>query len=305
VPRSCNPQGLSIITPSILDHGTDQQKERFALPTLRAEISWCLGMSEPNAGSDLAGVRTRAELDGDHFVVNGQKVWTSGAHDSDVLLTFVRTDPEAPKHKGISVLLIPTDTPGVECRPFAYVYDRDHLDFNEVFFTDARVPAENLVGELHGGWRVANGSLGHERTMLWMSFADRLRDLVQDIRPATAIDRDHYATLVMDDQALRLLGSAALARASRGEEDVAALSVLKVLGSEAAQTATEHALAAAGADGLIHPASTSRYNALGMDHSPRSWFARYTGSFAGTISGGTSEIQRNIIAQRVLGLPRS
>jgi len=126
-------------------------------------------------------------------------------HDSDVLLTFVRTDPEAPKHKGISVLLIPTETLGVECRPFAYVYDRDHLDFNEVFFTDARVPAENLVGELHGGWRVANGSLGHERTMLWMSFADRLRDLVQDIRPATAIDRDHYATLVMDDQALRLL----------------------------------------------------------------------------------------------------
>ncbi len=303
--QSFNPQGVGIIAASLLTFGSPEQKRRWAVPILRGEMTAALGMSEPGAGSDLAGLRTAAVRDCDDFVVNGQKVWTSGAHDSDVLLTFVRTDPEAPKHKGISVLLIPTETLGVECRPFAYVYDRDHLDFNEVFFTDARVPAENLVGELHGGWRVANGSLGHERTMLWMSFADRLRDLVQDIRPATAIDRDHYATLVMDDQALRLLGSAALARASRGEEDVAALSVLKVLGSEAAQTATEHALAAAGADGLIHPASTSRYNALGMDHSPRSWFARYTGSFAGTISGGTSEIQRNIIAQRVLGLPRS
>ena len=158
--------------------------------------------------------------DGDDFVVNGQKVWTSGAHDSDVLLTFVRTDPDAPKHKGISVLLIPTDTPGVECRPFAYVYDRDHLDFNEVFFTDARVPAENLVGALDGGWQVANGSLGHERNLLWMSFADRLRYLVQDFHPDTTLDRDHYATLVMDAEALRLLGSAALARASRGHEDV-------------------------------------------------------------------------------------
>ena len=303
--QSFNPQGVGIIAASLLTFGTPEQKRRWAVPILRGDMTAALGMSEPGAGSDLAGLRTTAVRDGDDFVVNGQKVWTCGAHDSDVVLTFVRTNPEAPKHKGISVLIIPTDTAGVECRPFAYVYDRDHLDFNEVFFTDARVPAENLLGELDGGWRVANGSLGHERTMLWMSFADRLRDLVQDVHPATALDRDHYATLVMDDQALRLLGSAALARASRGEEDVAALSVLKVLGSEAGQTATEHALAAAGADGLIHPASTSNYNALGMDHSPRSWFARYAGSFAGTISGGTSEIQRNIIAQRVLGLPRS
>ena len=106
VPRSCNPQGLSIITPSILDCGTEEQKARYALPTLRAEISWCLGMSEPNAGSDLAGLRTRAELHGDHFVVNGQKVWTSGAHHSDYCFCFVRTDPEAAKHAGISVLII-------------------------------------------------------------------------------------------------------------------------------------------------------------------------------------------------------
>ncbi len=122
-------------------------------------------------------------LDGDHFVVNGQKVWTSGAHDADFLLTFVRTDPDAPKHKGISVLIIPTDTPGVVCRPFADICGEDNLDFNEVFFTDARVPAENLVGPLNGGWGVANGSLGHERTMMWLGFADRIDNMIADFRP--------------------------------------------------------------------------------------------------------------------------
>src|SRR5690606_15305372 len=153
--------------------------------------------------------------DGDHFVVNGQKVWTSGAHDSDVILTFVRTDPDAPKHKGISVLLIPTDTPGVRRRPFASTCAGDDLDFNEVFFEDARIPVENLVGELNRGWTVATGSLGHERTLLWMSFAQRLRMLVQDFRPRTELDIDRFAGVVMDLQALELLGSTALAKESR------------------------------------------------------------------------------------------
>ena len=169
-----NPQGVGIIAASLLSFGTDEQKQRWAVPILRAEMTASLGMSEPGAGSDLAGLSTRAVIDGDHFVVNGQKVWTSGAHDADVLLAFVRTDPDAPKHKGISALLIPTDSPGVTCRPFACVYDRDDLDFNEVFLTDVVVPAENLVGPLDGGWKVANGSLGHERTMMWMQFANRL-----------------------------------------------------------------------------------------------------------------------------------
>ena len=147
------------------------------MPILRAEMTASLGMSEPGAGSDLASLKTRAVLDGDHFVVNGQKVWTSGAHHADVLLTFVRTDPDAPKHKGISALLIPTDTPGVVRRPFASVSDHEDVDFNEVFFTDVRVPAENLVGEFNDGWRVATGSLGHERAMLWMDYADMLHAL--------------------------------------------------------------------------------------------------------------------------------
>jgi len=264
-----------------------------------------LGMSEPGAGSDLASLSTRAVLDDDHFVVNGQKVWTSGAHDADVLLTFVRTDPDAPKHKGISVLLIPTDSPGVARRPFASVSDRDDLDFNEVFFTDVRVPVENLVGPLNAGWRVAHGSLGHERNMLWMGYADQLLEMTEDFEPHGELEHDRYATLVMDCEALRLLGSVTLARADRGEEDVAGQSVLKLLGSEAVQTATEQVLGARGVDGLVHPAVTGTYAPLNLDSHYGSWFDRYLRSFAATIAGGTSEIQRNIIAQRILGLPRN
>jgi alkylation response protein AidB-like acyl-CoA dehydrogenase len=300
-----NPQGVGIISASLISFGTPEQQQRWAVPILRAEITASLGMSEPGAGSDLASLRTRAELVGDEFVVNGQKVWTSGAHDADVLLTFVRTDPNAAKHKGISVLMIPTDLPGVVRRPFASVCDRDDLDFNEVFFNDVRVPAENLVGPLNEGWRVANGSLGHERNMLWLSYADRLQELVEDFRPSSVVDRDRYARLVMDNQALRLMGSTALARAARSEEDVATLSVLKLFGSEASQVATEDALASVGADALAHPGFSGPYSAQHLDLYRSDWFERYVRSFGGTIAGGTSEIQRNIIAQRVLGLPRN
>ena len=302
--HSFNPQGVNIIAASLLSFGSEEQKRRWAVPILRAEITASLGMSEPSAGSDLASLRTRAVLDGDHFVVNGQKVWTSGAHDADVLLTFVRTDPDAPKHKGISVLVIPTDTPGVVRRPFPTICAISDREFNEVLFTDVRVPAENLVGELNQGWHVANGSLGHERTMMWLGFADRMDNMVGDFHPTTELERDNYATTIMDKQALRLLGSVALARAARGEDDVAAISVLKLLGSEAERRGFEYALEAAGPDGLIHPAQTGPYEHMNLDHYFASWFDRYARSFSGTIAGGTSEIQRNIIAQRVLGLPR-
>ena len=174
---------------------------------------------------------TRATRDGDHFVVNGQKVWTSGAHHADLLLTFVRTDPDAPKHKGISVLIIPTDIPGVTRRPFPNMTFEDDIDFNEVFFDNARVPVENLIGELNKGWAVANGSLGHERTMLWVNYAERLDDLVRDAPSAS----EWYATLQMDLQALRLLGYQQLAGTLNGTANPAAMSVLKLLGSEAVQ----------------------------------------------------------------------
>ncbi|KOG07540.1 acyl-CoA dehydrogenase family protein [Streptomyces viridochromogenes] len=297
--HSFNPQGLGIIAASLLTFGTEEQKRRWAVPILRAEITAALGMSEPEAGSDLAALRTRAVADGDGFVVNGQKIWTSGAHDADVLLTFVRTDPEAPKHKGISALLIPTGTEGVVRRPFGSIAAEDDLDFNEVFLTDVRVPRENLVGPLGEGWRVANGSLGHERTLLWLSYAERLEDLLLDAADAGA-GQEWYATLRMDLTALRLLGYRQLGP----DRDPAEISVLKLLGSEAVQSASLHVLEAHGAEGLEHPGRTGPYHHMHHEHFISSWFERYARSFAGTIAGGTSEIQRNIIAERILGLPR-
>ncbi|MDT5177609.1 MAG: hypothetical protein QOJ95_1807 [Mycobacterium sp.] len=306
--HSFNPQGVNIIAASLISFGSDEQKQQWAVPVLKGERTASLGMSEPSAGSDLASLRTRAVRDGSgegaDFIVNGQKVWTSGAHDADFLLTFVRTDPDVPKHKGISVLLIPTDLPGVVCRPFADICGEEHKDFNEVFFTDVRVPAENLVGPLNGGWGVANGSLGHERTMMWLGFADRIANSIADFRPTSELERDELASTIMDYQALRLLGSVGLAKAARGEVDVASVSIPKLLGSEAELRAASNCLAAAGPDGLVHPSMSGPYAHMNLDHYFASWFERFARSFSGTIAGGTSEIQRNIIAQQVLGLPR-
>jgi alkylation response protein AidB-like acyl-CoA dehydrogenase len=307
---SFNPQGLTIIAPSILAFGTEEQKRRWAVPILRAELTAALGMSEPDAGSDLAGLRTRAVLDGDRFVVNGQKVWTSGAHDADVILAFVRTDPEAPKHRGISALIVPTDSPGLTRRPFGSIVAPDDLDFNEVFFDDVEVPAENLIGGLHEGWRVATGSLGHERAMLWLGMAERLDDAVE--HGARALSErglaedprvlDWFGTLVADAYALRLLGYGTLAKASRGIE-ATEQSILKLFGSEAAQAAALHILEALGPDGLDPGRRSAPLDPLSNPAFSASWWDRYLRSFAYTIAGGTSQIQRNIIADRVLGLP--
>jgi alkylation response protein AidB-like acyl-CoA dehydrogenase len=233
-------------------------------------------------------------------VVNGQKVWTSGAHDADLILTFVRTDPHAPKHRGISALIIATDTPGVTRRPFPSMTGPDEIDFNEVFFDNARVPAENLLGELNNGWSVAGGSLTHERTMLWVSYAERLEDLIRD----SPSGNEWYATLQMDLQALKLLGYQQLAAALAGTANPAAVSMLKLLGSEAVQHAARHALQEHGTASLIHPALTAPRAHLHLDAFNASWFERYARSFPGTIAGGTSEIHRNVIAERILGLPR-
>jgi len=314
VPRSCNPQGLSIITPSILDFGTDEQKERYALPTLRAEISWCLGMSEPNAGSDLAGLRTRAELVDDHFVVNGQKVWTSGAHQADFCFCFVRTDPDAPKHAGISVLIIDMKTPGIETRPIAELTDREHADFNEVFFTDVVVPAENLVGELNHGWSVAGGSLAHERGMLWINEASGTQRILDRViatatttlpggrRPADdPVFREVVARAYVQSQALKLLGYRGFAKFAKGMASPEH-SVLKLLGSELRRNLALDVGEALGPDGL----DLTRHDAPEVSRRGEyeAWLVHWLQSFSGTIAGGTSEIQRNIIAERVLGLPR-
>jgi alkylation response protein AidB-like acyl-CoA dehydrogenase len=311
IPRSLNPQGLGIIAPSLRDAGTPEQQQRWLLPTLRAEIAWCLGMSEPGAGSDLASLKTRAVLDGDHFVVNGQKVWTSGAHHADWCMCFVRTDPEAAKHKGISVLVIDMKTPGVEPRPFAELSDADYFDFNEVFFTDVVVPKEHLLGDLNQGWALTQTSLGHERAMLWIDYAYEvqraLRAFVEladqpgpDGRPLRedARYRDEVARYHVAAEALLLMGYRGFSKFMRGRA-APEHSLLKLYGSETLQ---QLLLAGAEAQGT---------EMLDLDHfGPKmwrdgSWATQYLRSFAGTIPGGTSEIQRNIIAERVLGLPRS
>jgi alkylation response protein AidB-like acyl-CoA dehydrogenase len=310
IPRSLNPQGLGIIAPSLRDYGTPEQQDRWLLPTLRAEIAWCLGMSEPGAGSDLASLTTRAVLDGDHFVVNGQKVWTSGAHDADWCMCFVRTNTEVPKHKGISVLVIDMRSPGVEARPFPELTEPDYLDFNEVFFTGVVVPRSHLLGELDHGWILTQGSLAHERAMLWIDYAydvQRALDAMirladqpgPDGRPLRDDEefRDQVAGFYVDAQALRLIGYRGFSKFMLGKA-APEHSLLKLYGSETLQrlllTASED-LGPTGIDTDVLGPSMWRQGA---------WIIQYLRSFSGTIPGGTSEIQRNIIAERVLGLPR-
>ena len=312
VTPSFNPQGLGIVSASIITFGTDEQKRRWAVPIMRADKTAALGMSEPGAGSDLAGLSTRAVLDGDRFIVNGQKVWTSGAHDADMLLAFVRTDPDAPKHKGISALIVETDTPGLVRRPFADITGRDP-DFNEVFFDDVEVPRANLVGELNDGWRVCTGSLAHEREMLWIMWSQGLDRMLDDIvervaespgdAPADPVLLDGLGGSIMDSWALRLLGQRQLARSRRGLH-VADQSLLKLLGSEAQQKLALLMLEWLGPAALDRTMPEGVRSPYESDRSALSWADRYFFTFAGTISGGTSEIQRNIIAERVLGQPR-
>jgi alkylation response protein AidB-like acyl-CoA dehydrogenase len=312
VVRTFNPQGLGIVAPSIISFGNERQQRDYAVPILRAEITAALGMSEPDAGSDLAALSTRAELDGDRFVVNGQKVWTSGAHDADVLLVFVRTDPDVPKHKGISALIIDSTTPGLTRRPFADITGIDHKDFNEVFFDDVAVPRENLVGELNDGWRVCTGALGHERAMLWVMWSENLNMMVTDFARQVAgtdvgsdpVTLDRLGKVVMDAHALKLLGYRGLARLERGMV-ASEQSTLKLIGSESQREVALLALEALGANALDQGPETSPYKPHGNNTRNYSWFERYLFTFGGTISGGTSEIQRNIIAEHTLGLPRS
>ena len=310
IPRALNPQGLGIVAPSILDHGTDEQRDRYVLPTLRGEITWCLGMSEPNAGSDLASLATRAEMsaDGSTFTVNGQKVWTSGAHHADYCLCFVRTDPTAKKHRGISVLIVDMKTDGITCRPLPELTDADYSDFNEVFFSDVVVPAENLLGELNTGWSISMTSLAHERGMLWIGQQTQIERSVEALVETARNDhphlledatfRDAVASLYVDGQAMKFLGYRGFAKFAQGRA-APEHSILKLFGSE-----TERRLYLVATDYLGPAAFDRREPVAGDPFREGSWADQYLRSFSNTIAGGTSEIQRNIIAERLLGLPR-
>jgi alkylation response protein AidB-like acyl-CoA dehydrogenase len=313
VMRSNNPQGLGIIAPSIHDYGSEFLKQRYLVPTLRAEIAWCLGMSEPGAGSDLAALSTRAEVHDDHFVVSGQKIWTSGAHHADYCFCFVRTDPDAPKHRGISVLIVDMKANGITTRPLPDLIERDRADFNEVFFDGVVVPRDHLVGPLNQGWAISAGSLAHERGMMWLSSASRLDGMLERLFRLAREQgpdgrrigenptfRDELASLYVDAQAMWFMGYRGFAKFARGQVSPEH-SVLKLFGSEVAQRAARVATEAQGVDGL-----DVEFDGMGEDDSgdEMPWLKRYLQTFGGTISAGASEIQRNIIAQRVLALPR-
>jgi alkylation response protein AidB-like acyl-CoA dehydrogenase len=313
VGRTTNPQGLDIIAPSILDYGSEFLKEKYLLPTLRAEIAWCLGMSEPGAGSDFASLSTRAELRDDHFLVTGQKIWTSGAHHADRCFCFVRTDPDAPKHRGISVVIVDMKAPGVRVRPLPELTDRHHVDFNEVFFDGVVVPRDHLVGPLHQGWAISTGSLAHERGMMWLAAAARLDDMLEGLVALARESgpdgrrigegptfRDAVAGLYVDAQAMWFMGYRGFAKFARGQASPEH-SVLKLFGSEVAQRAARVASEAQGVDALDDEFQGRIFDA---SHGRAPWARQYLQSFGATISAGASEIQRNIIAQRVLGLPR-
>ncbi|SPM31489.1 Acyl-CoA dehydrogenase related to the alkylation response protein AidB [Mycobacterium terramassiliense] len=287
-PKLPNIQGPGVAAPGIRQFGTPAQIDRLLVPLLRGDEWWALGMSEPEAGSDFAGLRTRAEREGDVFRVNGHKIWTTHAHLSRWCTLYARTDPEAPKHRGISCLILDLRAPGVRIEPIRMASISDET-FCEVFLDDVEVPAENLLGPLHGGWNVALSSLHHERQMIWiMNWVEIKRglDAVRGARPTDDICAE-LGSLLADAEALRATGYRALGSELAGRASPEA-DILKLLGSVTLQRVWELAAVAKGEDGVSDPDLLfERQDAL-----------------AATIYGGTSEVQRNIIAERLLGLPK-
>lgn len=303
VSRPENPIGIGWAGPTLLHGGTDDQKARYLPRLLSGEDFWCQLFSEPGAGSDLAGLGTRAVRDGDEYVVNGQKIWTTMAHISAFGILIARTDADAPKHKGVSYLVCPMDLPGIEIRPIVDLCGTH--SFNEVFFTDVRIPAENLVGEENEGWALAKVTLGNERVSLsnpgalWGRgpTAEDLLDLVR--RSGGTHDpllRQRLASLHTESQLLRLIRLRTLSARIRGEQPGPEASIRKILADEHGQNIMGIAKDLAGAGGML--GSTGPLGAP-VDL----WHYGYLFAPALTVGGGTGEVQRNIVGERVLGLP--
>jgi alkylation response protein AidB-like acyl-CoA dehydrogenase len=298
--------GSTLVGPTLIAKGAEWQRKRFLQPILRGEEVWCQGFSEPNAGSDLASLRTRGEVVGKELVVNGQKTWTSFAQQADWCILVVRTNSEAPKHKGLSFVLLDMRTPGISIRPLVEM--TGHAWFNEVFFDDVRIPLENVVGEVDGGWEIVTTTLAVERGSS-AQHARLIADIERLIAIAKATPRGEGS--LADDPLLRqkLVDYAAHAMILRmtSYRNASALertgvpgpegSTMKLLWSELDQRVKQTAIEILGASGLVQ-----KGDALAVDAGY--WAYELLWSRAGTIYAGTSEVQRNIIAQRVLGLPR-
>jgi alkylation response protein AidB-like acyl-CoA dehydrogenase len=302
-PGPLNIIGLTMAGPTIIVHGTDEQKRRHVAKTLSGEEMWCQGFSEPGAGSDLAALKTRAELRGDEFIVNGQKVWTSGAHLADWCFLLVRTDPTAPKHRGISYLLVDMKTPGITVRPLRQI--TGEAEFNEVFFEDVHVPRENLVGGLNNGWRVAMTTLSNERGTMAFALAARFENTFNEVvdlcqRMGGAQDptaRQQVAQFYVDLQALKYSLYRDFSRLLRGDTPGPEGSISKIRWSELDQRMEDFAV---GLQGPAAQLSEATPHAIDFGR----WQTQLLRARSATIGAGTSEIHRNTIAQRILGMPK-
>ncbi|MGB2694196.1 MAG: acyl-CoA dehydrogenase family protein [Dehalococcoidia bacterium] len=306
-PRSPNQIALGWVGPTLIIYGTDEQKEKHLPPILKNEVFWCQGFSEPSAGSDLAGIQTRAVRDGDDYVVNGQKTWTSGAHGAQWMILLARTDPEAPKHKGISYFLLDMKSPGITVRPLVNMAGSH--DFNEVFFDNVRVPKENLIGEENRGWYIGTTTLDFERSGIATSISHgtTIQDFVDYARehrdePTCSIARDPLIRYELADRAIeaqveRMLSYQVIGMQARGLVPNKESSVAKLYASELDQRIAATGLKLLGLYGQVM--RDSPHAAMNGRMPPYYLYATTS-----TVGGGTSEIQRNIVAQRGLGLPR-
>jgi alkylation response protein AidB-like acyl-CoA dehydrogenase len=306
VPGGISGQGINMLVPTLLELGTEEQKRTYIKPTLSGEMVWCQGYSEPGAGSDLASLRTAAIVDGDDFVINGQKIWTSTANQADMMFCLVRTEPDAPKHHGISYLLISMDTPGIEVRPLMTM--TGHAEFNEVFFTDVRVPTDQIVGKRGEGWMVANATLTHERGMLGDPDAALTRlNAIADIMKHEQVDglslmdnptyRDRLVTLEAEVYAMKFNGMRLTTAAANKESAGMAGLIVKLQGCELNHQLAELAIDVMGEYGVLFEDSPFLRD-QGL------WQTHYMFDLGLIIGGGSAQIQKNIISERGLGMPR-
>ncbi len=305
--RGMNAQGPSMLVPTLLEHGTEEQKQRWVGPTMRGEVIWCQGYSEPGSGSDLASLQTSAHEDGDDFVINGQKIWTSTADKADMIFVLVRTEPDAKKHVGISYVLLPMNTPGIEIQPLRTMSgDLGDNSFNQVFFTDVRTPQTNIVGKRGEGWKIANTTLKHERNTLNSNAEGTLLRLIKLMKQETVNGVPAIASPVYRDRLMRLQGrvlamkyhgmrilTSSLKRESAG---VAGL-IVKLQNCQLHFDISALAIDVMGELGVL-------YDHTKYERDEAYWQTHSIFSLGLIIGGGTAQIQKNIIAERGLGLPR-
>jgi alkylation response protein AidB-like acyl-CoA dehydrogenase len=305
--------GIQMVGNTILHWGTPEQRSHFLPRILSGEDRWCQGYSEPSAGSDLANLGTRAVLDGDEWVINGQKIWTSAAHLANWIFVLARTDPDAPKHKGITFLLVPMRQPGVEVRPIKMMTGLS--EFNETFFTDARTPKDNVVGGVNAGWGVAMTLLGYERgeaaatfPIMFRAELDRLMALARDTGAAADPRvRQRLAWCYSKVEIMRFLGMRTLSKFLAGTQPGPAESTFKLFWSEYHKIVTELGVDILGAAALTPTGRMStgfQADDVGAPNDSASWTTAFLMSRAGTIYAGSSQIQRNIVGEMVLGLPK-